>query len=172
MPAVVLTVGCARRDGLSLLYVGISPENVSSRQDLRHRICTHFRGNAQGSTLRLTLGILLAAESSYPLRRVGSSTRRTLTHPGEQWLDDWMARNAFVCWAEHAEPWKVESGILQQLDLPLNIDSNGHGHFARDLSKLRRAAVLFAKSEPVAEELGQQRSLPKSFESQQAEDGG
>ncbi|MFG1711241.1 GIY-YIG nuclease family protein [Nonomuraea sp. M3C6] len=46
-----------------LLYVGIAPRrmaNRASKQNLRSRVRYHFRGNAEGSTLRLTLGCLLA----------------------------------------------------------------------------------------------------------------
>jgi hypothetical protein len=53
-------------NSMTLLYVCISvkePPKVgagSSRQTLRSRIRYHYRGNADGSTLRLTLGCLLA----------------------------------------------------------------------------------------------------------------
>jgi hypothetical protein len=42
-----------------LLYVGISPSRAGRHETLRSRIRYHFRGNAEGSTLRLTLGCLL-----------------------------------------------------------------------------------------------------------------
>lgn len=57
---------CIRGDGLPLLYAGIAPKpppssaGTPSTQTLRHRIARHYRGNAAGSTLRLTLGCLLA----------------------------------------------------------------------------------------------------------------
>ncbi len=46
-------------DANRLLYVGIAPRHMRPRvsgQSLRTRIRYHFRGNAAGSTLRLTLG--------------------------------------------------------------------------------------------------------------------
>jgi hypothetical protein len=57
---------CHQVDGRALLYVGISPKAPSlkrppSRSTLRKRIRTHYRGNAEGSTLRRTLGCLLAS---------------------------------------------------------------------------------------------------------------
>ena len=81
---------CISLDSKTLLYVGISPDKASkpnSTQNLRKRITYHYRGNAEGSTLRRTLGILLAKESGYPLRRVRSGKTMTLTHAGERWLD-------------------------------------------------------------------------------------
>ena len=58
--------GCKTVGDFTLLYVGISPKKPSqagkvSKQSLRTRIRYHYRGNAAGSTLRLTLGSLLAA---------------------------------------------------------------------------------------------------------------
>ena len=41
-----------------------------------NRIRYHFRGNAEGSTLRLTLGCLLIKPLGIELRRVGSGKRR------------------------------------------------------------------------------------------------
>jgi hypothetical protein len=57
-----------------LLYVGISPAKAASTQTLRDRVRYHFRGNAEGSTLRQTLGCLLGV----PLRLAGSGKRSPL----------------------------------------------------------------------------------------------
>ena len=79
MPAGVPAGACVVRDGWTLLYVGISPKASpsngapASRQTIQSRIRYHYRGNAEGSTLRLTLGVLLAADLGIELRRVGSA---------------------------------------------------------------------------------------------------
>ena len=75
----------------------------ASQQSLRQRLQTHYAGNAEGSTLRKTLGCLLAAELGIQLRRVGSGTRRTFV-AGEQALSAWMADNAFVSWVIRERP--------------------------------------------------------------------
>ena len=129
-PPTVPLDGCFRRDGKTLLYVWISPKNSQSRQHLRKRITYHYRGNAEGSTLRLTLGALLAPYSDFPLRRVGSGRRMTFTHLGEQWLDAWMDRNALVCWIEHPEPWMPERELFQSKNLPLNVEGTRHRPFS------------------------------------------
>lgn len=95
LPAPVPTTGCVMRDGAVLLYVGISPKNPKSRQTLRSRIRYHFRGNAEGSTLRLTLGCLLEAKLGTVLRRVGSGKRKTFGE-AERKLTAWMAENAWL----------------------------------------------------------------------------
>ena len=89
------TSSCVVVDGLPLLYVGIAPKappaapRPPSRQTLRTRVRYHYRGNAYGSTLRLTLGCLLADQLGIELRRVGSGTRLTFGD-GEQALSEWM----------------------------------------------------------------------------------
>ena len=161
IPPFVPTDGCIKKDKLNLLYVGISPKNNNSTQDLRKRIKTHFSGNAEGSTLRLTLGVLLENKSGFALRRVGSGKRLTFTHIGEQWLDNWMEQNAFVCWVEHQKPWQVEESIFKLVSLPLNIRDNDHNLFSQDLSKLRTLAKQRARCLPIANEDNQQRQMKK-----------
>jgi hypothetical protein len=162
VPSIIPTDGCAVKQGLTLLYVGISPDKVgkpNSTQNLRKRITNHYRGNAEGSTLRRSLGVLLATRSGFPLRRVGSGKRMTFTHLGEQWLDRWMEENAFVCWVEHKAPWELESELLGNLSLPLNIQGNRKHPFADELTALRKAAMKDAREMAVAREDNQQRRM-------------
>lgn len=163
VPDAVPTEGCLSVQNHTLLYVGISPKNESSTQNLRKRICYHYRGNAEGSTLRLTLGVLLAEQSDFPLRRVGSGNRMTLTHLGEQWLDNWMHDNARVCWVEHDQPWILEEKLLRQVSLPLNVQGNAHHGFSARLSEIRQAAKAAARELPVAQEGNQQRLASSSL---------
>jgi hypothetical protein len=157
IPGQVPDKGCLTRDGLTLLYVGISPKGPSSSQNLRKRIRYHYRGNAYGSTLRFTLGVLLESASGYPLRCVGTGNRMTFTHQGEQWLDEWMERNAWVCWMEHQRPWEIEAELIGQLRLPLNIRDNGLHEFVPLLSSIRKAARTRAMDMPTVNELGGRR---------------
>ncbi|URN12399.1 hypothetical protein LUW77_14055 [Streptomyces radiopugnans] len=106
----------------------------------------HFRGNAVGSTLRLTLGCLLGLE----LRRVGSGKRMTFGKVGEAELSQWMAKHARVCWVEHPEPWTVESDLITRLDLPLNLDQNRHNGFHARLTELRVQARQRARELPIS----------------------
>jgi hypothetical protein len=143
MPPHVPTAACHAFAGLPLLYVGISPKapprdgSRPSRQTIRSRIRYHYRGNAAGSTLRLTLGSLLASELGLALRRVGSGKRMTFTHEGESLLSAWMAKHARVAWAVAPSPSLVEAELIRRLALPLNLDQNRHGAFHATLSELR-----------------------------------
>lgn len=165
-PRGVDVTGCHVVDGLTLLYVGISPKEppangaAPSRSTLRKRLQTHLRGNAEGSTLRKTLGCLLAPETGFPLRRVGSGNRLTFTNPGERLLDEWMEHNAFVAWRSSHEPWILERSILGSgLPLPLNIRDNpclAHTDFVRGV---RRDAVAAALELPIIGDNGGPRRL-------------
>lgn len=56
-------------------YEQITKNMVGKVLTKNRQITYHYRGNAEGSTLRLTLGTLLASDSDFPLRRVGSGRR-------------------------------------------------------------------------------------------------
>lgn len=109
VPPKVPVDECFEWQGLKLLYIGIAPKappkygRSPTKQRLFHRIRYHYRGNAEGSTLRLTLGCLLAEELGIQLRRVGSGKRMTFTD-GEARLSEWLTDNAFVTWVVHPEP--------------------------------------------------------------------
>lgn len=57
------------------MYAGVAPKAspsngaMPSRQTLRDRIRYHYRGNAEGSTLSLTLGYLLSGQLCICFRR-------------------------------------------------------------------------------------------------------
>lgn len=159
IPGITPVDGCVVKDNLTLLYLGISPKNETSKANLRKRITYHYRGNAEGSTLRQTLGVLLADESDYPLRRVGSGKRMTFTHLGECWLDEWMEENAYVCWVTHPKPWEIEADIIESFSLPLNIQDNRHHPFSQTLSEMRRQAKRIARETPIANESNQKRQM-------------
>lgn len=161
IPPGVDVTGCHQVEGLTLLYIGISPKEPSangrppSRSTLRRRLQTHFSGNAEGSTLRKTLGCLLAPETGFPLRRVGSGARLTFTNPGEQALDDWLNDHALVAWSVCEQPWKLERDILASgLPLPLNIMDNPSQVHTMIVKAARRMAVADARMLPVVTDNG------------------
>jgi hypothetical protein len=160
-PPGIDTSGCHRVEGLTLLYVGISPREpptngrAPSRSTLRHRLRTHYAGNAEGSTLRKTLGCLLGDRIGIELRRVGSGSRYTFTNPGEQKLDAWMEANAFVVWLEAAAPWEVELGILRSgLPLPLNVRDNPDLPLTTIIQRARQEATRRANELPLVADSG------------------
>jgi hypothetical protein len=113
----------------------------------------HFSGNAEGSTLRLTLGCLLSETLNIRLRRVGSGRRQTFTNPGEIILDTWMARHARVAWAPVEKPWLVEKMLLSTVPLPMNLQGNTDP-FVSTLKSIRRAAKEAAQRLPVVTDNG------------------
>lgn len=152
------TTHCQKRDGLTLLYAGISPSKpptngkAPSRQSIRTRIRYHYRGNAYGSTLRLTLGCLLGI----PLRRVGSGHRLHF-HDGETRLNSWMGEHAFVSWVTHPEPWVFEDELIESYDLPLNLMGNRHNPYHLVLTAVRSGAKRAAIDLPALPNHGQTR---------------
>jgi hypothetical protein len=166
VPQAVDPTGCYLVDGWTLLYVGISPKEPPtngrqpSRSTLRQRLRTHFGGNAAGSTLRKTLGCLLSDEIGASLRRVGSGARYTLTNPGEQRLDAWLATHARVAWVATPEPWRLEREILASgLPLPLNIRDNPCLAHTQVVQAARERAMRAAELLPIVADSGGPRRL-------------
>lgn len=123
LPPLVVSRSCRQMHGLTLLYTGISPDKPKSgrppsAENLRKRLEYHYTGNAEGSTLRKTLGCLLSDELGIQLRRVGSGKRMTFA-AGEQTLSAWMAQNAYVSWVVRDSPWELEERLIRELDVPL-----------------------------------------------------
>ena len=153
-PASIPLGRCVSAGAFSLLYIGISPSapptngKAPSKQTLQSRVRYHMRGNAEGSTLRLSLGCLLANDLGIELRRVGSGTRMTFG-PGEAKLSEWLSDNARVLWARHPAPWELEERLIGELDLPLNLDQNSRNGFWAALSTARREAKQRAQRLPV-----------------------
>lgn len=160
VPAGAPTDGCHMVDGAPLLYVGISPKappanGAASRQTIRSRIRYHYRGNAEGSTLRLTLGCLLTGELDLGLRRVGSGKRMTFGHDGEARLTAWMADHARVVWTVTDRPWELERQLIHSLVLPLNLDQNRRSQFRERLSLARSEQRAKARNLPIADASGE-----------------
>ena len=154
LPPLVEASGCCQNQGLTLLYAGISPKQVPvsgrgpSLENLQKRIRYHYTGNAEGSTLRKTLGCLLADELGIQLRRVGSGKRMTFAE-GEKALSAWMADNAYVTWVVRSRPWELEAYLITALDLPLNIEGNSHNQFQPALKALRASCMAQARALPI-----------------------
>ena len=66
-------------------------------------------------------------------------------HEGEARLDEWMRRNAFVCWYATANPWDLEEWLIRRVDLPLNLNGNASHPFHPKLTALRADARQTAR---------------------------
>lgn len=137
-PPDVPFVNVHRVEAHALLHIGISPSRppangkAPSRQNLSKRLRYHVQANAEGSTLRVTLGSLLAPRLGIRLVRVGSGSRLSLAE-GEATLSDWMGRHAKVCWVPHWARWEEEKRLINTLDLLLNLAGNKQHTFATQL---------------------------------------
>jgi hypothetical protein len=139
LPPGIDATRCVYANGFALLYVGIAPTRAlgldgrPSKSSLKSRIRMHYAGNAESSTLRLTLGSLLAPQLG--LRRASTSSKSF--GEGERRISEWMDANAYVTWIEHAEPWSIEPGVIASLNLPLNLAHNPDHPFRERLRQAR-----------------------------------
>jgi hypothetical protein len=139
----------------------MNPQTKPSPRTLHHRLRDHFARNAEGSTLRKTLGCLLSKTLRIRLRRVGNGKRQTFTNPGERQLDKWMAQHARVTWVETKNPWLVEEELLARVPLPLNLQGCAHS-FVPTLKSIRKAAREAAMTmDVVLDNGGPRREKPR-----------
>ena len=153
IPSEIPAEECVHYNDLALLYIGISPKKPPnnkplSKQTIYKRIRYHLKGNAEGSTLRLTLGCLLSENLGIQLRCVGSGNRMTFSD-GEDKLSNWMRANAFVIWKIYSEPWILEEEFIKKLSLPLNLDKNKDHPFYEKLKIKRKMAKINARKLPI-----------------------
>lgn len=136
-------------DDFDLLYIGIAGKKSESKGHLRGRIFNqHIVGNAEGSSLRFNLGILLRRKDSrIELKRKGHK-RVEWSH--EEDLTEWICKNALVAWIELKRPWLIEEQAVKNFGhlLPLNYRHNENNEFAQALKREResmRSEVLKLK---------------------------
>ncbi|WP_369695906.1 GIY-YIG nuclease family protein [Streptomyces abyssomicinicus] len=82
--------------------------------------------------------------------RVPCAASTAWASSGEATPSRWMADHAQVCWIERSEPWDLESQLVSQLDLPLNLDQNRHNAFHGRLKELRARARGRARKLPIS----------------------
>ena len=145
VPACVPLDGVTVRDEWRLLYVGIAPSRSGGRATLRSRIGrNHLGRRASASTLRRTLGCLLAADLGLTATR--TSPGKYTFGEGEDALTRWMQKHARVSWVATDSPWSVESAVIESLTLPLNIEFNSSHPFCAELKRMRRLMMANASA--------------------------
>ena len=70
-------------------------------------------------------------------KRSGRITYHFGLGAGESVLSDWIEKNARVSWLKHDRPWELESELISELVLPLNVQDNDRHPFAKTLRNLR-----------------------------------
>ena len=128
----------------TLLYIGRAETSLRERIVDEHFDGVPVRGQAM-STLRLSLGCLLArTDPRLGLVRYGSDPY-SWGRDGEQVLSDWMAKNCRVAWykasaydpAECQAIVEAERQAIEEYDVALNITYNQEHPFCETLKGLR-----------------------------------
>lgn len=149
-----------------LIYVGIAPGRAPkegadpSSSNLRKRLGQHARSKAGSSTLRRTLGALLAQELGLgaKLSERGKVTEFLLqdgasadtaggewaVRSGESVLSAWMAEHLRVVVAEDHAPWEIEADVIAELRPTLNSDHQPNAHFRQQTRAAKDALKALA----------------------------
>lgn len=118
------------RDGFDLLYVG------ATASDLRIRALQHLVGDSRSSSLRMTVGALLAEELA--LDPVGDGSRTYFSFgDGERRLSEWLAANTRLAFWECDTPFVLEKHLLRTYPVPFNISDRKRHPFSKYLMSIR-----------------------------------
>lgn len=133
-PKVVIDTNTLEKSGFRLLYIGISPSRTGTHQKLRDGIKKHLFMNASVSTLRTSLGCVLADNLGLHMVKRG---KKYWFGNDEEILDRWLEKNMRFTWYLTPSPWLYESELLKVIQAPLNLEGNKHHNFYPVLSNLR-----------------------------------
>lgn len=114
------------------LYIG------ASKDSLRVRIKRHIMGDTRGSTLRASLGMILAERLD--LQIVQIPTKRYFCIEPEQRLSDWIVLNTIVGYFETNDPFELEKAMLAVSAGKLNISGCQPNEISGHLKLLRANA--------------------------------
>jgi hypothetical protein len=117
-------------DGFDLLYVG------ATMSQLRKRVLDHLTGNSRASSLRMTVGAVLALELG--LEPIGDGSR-TYFHfgDGEQRLTDWLVAHTRVAFVLTDDPFGDEKRAIAAAPVPFNISERKRHPYSKYLMSLR-----------------------------------
>lgn len=116
-------------------------------RSLRDRLRNHVRGPIATSTLRRSLGALLASEFGLILTRSDTGKLRR-SAADEERLSAWMEDHARVGWISCSEPWLIEDALITSGPrLPLNFRGSVDP-YRHELSAMRAAAGSRQPSHP------------------------
>ncbi len=118
----------------SVIYTGIAGSSLRKR-DLRQ----HFRGNAGGSTLRKSIGVLFGYKL-IPRDKDASNGKTKFSTIDENKLSEWMQQNLLMYFYSNTYHESLEMELINHFNPPLNLKSNGNPQnteFRTYLSSLR-----------------------------------
>lgn len=130
---------------LHLLYVGISPRDAASQQNLRARLLdNHIGGNTGSSTFRFVLASLLLSELDLHPRK--KAKKVVLDREDNVRLREWQTENLRLTWCERHAPWEIEGQVIAEMKPPLNAaGNNAHPFYATvkgSRAAFRAAAIV------------------------------
>ena len=117
-------------DGFDLLYVGATSDS------LRRRALQHVVGDSRTSSLRMTVGALLAGDLD--LEPAGDGSRTYFNFgDGERRLTQWLCAHTRVAVHPSSQPFAIEKWLLREYAIPLNLSERKRHPFSKYLMALR-----------------------------------
>ena len=132
-----------RTDAGHLLYIG------ATTQGLRTRIKQHLKGDGRVSSLRRTVGVMLADELQL---RVHLGRMNFHFGEGEERLTRWLCDNTLISVHPTKNPMGAEKFLIGTLSTPLNITARRTHPYAKHLMNLKALCKKRAREENRSDE--------------------
>lgn len=142
LPEISIAPTMSEFEGLQVVYTGIS-KSLQKRDSQQH-----FRGNAQGSTVRWSFCALMGfkKEYYYSTRKNKDSTKKKQEkwryEEEKKYLSDWMKDNLIMYFREANNPIEIEGKLINHFNPPLNLKDNTNEinkNYRAELTKLRNS---------------------------------
>ena len=120
----------------------------ATNDSLRRRALQHVVGDSRTSSLRMTVGALLAGDLD--LDPVGDGSRTYFNFgDGERRLTQWLCAHTRVAVHPCSQPFAIEKWLLREYAIPLNLSERKRHPFSKYLMALR--AVYAGRSPNAAQ---------------------
>jgi hypothetical protein len=138
LPSPLKEAHFSKYKGLKVLYVGITTavKGIKGR-DYRN----HFNGNAGGSTLRKSLGVLFNYKL-IPRDKNLNTNKKKFSKEDENILSEWMKNNIIFYYKVFNDPKSIEQELINLFNPPINLDKTKHLFINKDI----RDKISFLRS--------------------------
>jgi hypothetical protein len=147
LPSILKDAHFSIYKNLRVLYVGITTAKKGIRgRDYRN----HFNGNAGGSTLRKSLGVLFNYKL-IPRDKEVTNNKKKFSKEDESKLSIWMKNNLTFFYKIFEDPDSIEQELIDLFNPPINLGKTKHilvnQEIRREISFLRsKDSPLIIKS--------------------------
>lgn len=119
LPDILIVPIVSKFENLRVIYTGITGKSLQGRDSKQH-----FNGNAEGSTVRSSVGALLGFKNTFRITKKGKTKKTKYKIDQEVQISDWMKGNLIMYYIESEDYTENEDKLINHFNPPLNLRGN------------------------------------------------